>query len=47
MSLNENDLSHVIMYCNKNFDKSINIRILTATTIKFKKDSETFDQPLF
>ena len=46
MSLNESDLLHVIMYGNKNFDNNMNISILTAT-IKFIKDSERFDQPLF
>ena len=46
MSLNESDLIHVILYGNKNFDNNINISILTAT-IKFIKDSERFDQPLF
>ena len=44
-SLNENDLRHVILYGNKNFDSNINISILTAT-IKFIKVSERFDQPL-
>ena len=46
MSLNENDLLHVILYGNKNFDNNMNISILTAT-IKFIKVSERFDQPLF
>ena len=46
MSLNENDLLHVIMYGNKNFDNNINVGMLTAT-IKFIKDSERCDQPLF
>ena len=46
MSLNEIDLLHVILYKNKNFDKNMNISILTAT-IKFIKDSERFDQSLF
>ena len=46
MSLNESDLLHVILYGNKNFDNNINITVLTAT-IKFIKDSERFDQPLF
>ena len=46
MSLNESDLIHVILYGNKNFDNNMNISILTAT-IKFIKDSERFDQPLF
>ena len=36
----------VILYGNKNFDDNMNISILTAT-IKFIKDSERFDQPLF
>ena len=44
-SLNENDLRHVILYGNKNFDSNINISILTAT-IKFIKVSERFDQLL-
>ena len=44
VSLNENDLLHVMMYGNKNFD--MNINILTAT-IKFMKNTERFDQPLF
>ena len=46
MSLNESDLLYVILYGNKNFDSNMNIRILTAA-IKFIKDSERFDQPLF
>ena len=46
MSLNESDLLHVILWGNKNFDNNINISILTAT-IKFIKDTERFDQPLF
>ena len=45
MTLNENDLLHVILYGNKNFDDSMNISILTAT-MKFIKVSERFDQPL-
>ena len=45
ISLNENDLLHVILYGNKNFDNSMNISILTAT-IKFIKVSQRFDQPL-
>ena len=46
MSLNESDLLHVILYGNKNFDNNMNISILTPT-IKFIKDSERFDQPVF
>ena len=46
ISLNENDLLLVILYRNKNFDNNMNISVLTAT-IKFIKDSERFDQPLF
>ena len=46
MSLNENDLIHVILYGNKNFENNMNIGILTAT-IKSIKVSERFDQPLF
>ena len=46
MSVNENDLLHVILYRNKNSDNIMNISILTAT-IKFIKDTERFDQPLF
>ena len=46
MTLNESDLIHVMLYGNKNFDNNINISILTAT-IKFIKDSERFNQPLF
>ena len=46
MSLNESDLRHVSLYRNKKFDNNININILTAT-IKFIKDSERFDQPVF
>ena len=46
MSLNESDLLHVILCGNKNFDNNINISILTAT-VKFIKDTERFDQPLF
>ena len=46
MSLNENELLHVILHGNKKFDNNMNIRILAAT-IKFIKGSERFDQPLF
>ena len=46
LSLNESDLLQVISYRNKNFDNSMNISILTAT-IKFIKDTERYDQPLF
>ena len=46
ITLNESDLLHVILCRNKNFDNNINISILTAT-IKFIKDTERFDQPLF
>ena len=46
MSLNENDLLHVILSGNTNFDNNLNRSILTAT-IKFIKDSKRFDQPLF
>ena len=46
MFLNESDLIHVILYGNKNFDSNMNISIITAT-IKFIKESERFDQPLF
>ena len=46
MTLNESDLIHVMLYGNKNFDNNINISILTAT-IKFIKESERFNQPLF
>ena len=41
MSSSENNLVHVIRYGNKNFDNSINVRMLNAT-IKL-----IFDQPLF
>ena len=44
-SFNEDDLLHVIMYSNKNLD-NMNIRILTMT-IRFIKDSERSEQPLF
>ena len=46
MSLNESDLLHVIMHGSKKFDNNMNISILNAT-IKFIKDTERFDQPLF
>ena len=46
ISLNENDLLHVVLFGNKNFDSNMNVSILTAT-IKFIKDSEKFDQSLF
>ena len=46
LSLNESDLLQVISYRNKNFDNSMNISILTAT-IKFIKDTERFNQPIF
>ena len=44
MYLNKNDLLHVTMHGNKNFDNNMNIR---TSAIKFSKDSERFDQPLF
>ena len=46
MSLNESDVLHVMLYRSKKFDNNMNISILTAT-IKFIKDTERFDQPLF
>ena len=46
MALTGNDLLHVFMYWKKKFNRKINISIITAT-IKFVKDSERFDQPLF
>ena len=46
MSLNESDLLHVMLYGSKNFDNNMNISILTAT-IKFIKNTEMFDRPLF
>ena len=46
MSLNKNDLLHVILYINENFDSNMNTRTLTAT-IKFIEDSERFDKTLF
>ena len=46
MSLNESDLLHVMLYGSKKFDNNMNISILTAT-IKFIKETERFDQPLF
>ena len=46
MSLNEIDLLPVMLYGSKKFDNNMNISILTAT-IKFIKDNERFDQPLF
>ena len=46
MPLDESDLLHVMLYESKNFDNNMNISILTAT-IKFTKDTEKFDQPLF
>ena len=44
--LNENGIVHNIMYSNKNFDSSMNIRILTGTIKFIKGGSERFDQPL-
>ena len=46
ISLNESDLLHSMLYRGKKFDNSTNISILTAT-IKFIKDTERFDQPIF
>ena len=46
MSLNENDLFFVTKNVNKNFDKNMNISILTGS-IELIKDSERFDQPCF
>ena len=46
MPLNESNLLRVMLYGSKNFDKNMNISILTAS-IKFIKDTETFDQPPF
>lgn len=34
MSLNENDLLHVVMYANENFDRSMNIIILSICDYK-------------
>ena len=46
MSLNDSDLLQVRLYGSKNFDHNMHISILTAA-IKFIKDTERFDQPLF
>ena len=46
MTLNESDLLDVLLYGNKSFDNNMNISILTST-IKFIKDTESFDQSLF
>ena len=46
ISLNENDLLHLIIHEDKNFDSNMDTSILTAT-VKFIKDSERFDQPPF
>ena len=46
MSLNESYLLHIMLHGRKNFDNDMNISILTAA-IKFIKDTESFDQPLF
>ena len=47
MSFNKSDLLHdVLLYRNKKLDNNMNINILTAT-IKFSKDYERFDQPVF
>ena len=46
MSLNESDLLHVIVHGNKNFDSSMDIRILIST-FKFIEGAERFDQPFF
>ena len=46
MSLNESDLLHVMLYGSKKFDSNMNMNKLTAT-VKFIKDTERFDQPLF
>ena len=46
MSLNENDLFFVTKNVNKNFDKNMNISILTGS-IELIKDSERFDQSCF
>ena len=45
MFLNKNNLLHVILCENKNFDNNMNISVQKATII-FIKDFETFDQPL-
>ena len=45
MFLNKNNLLHVILCKNKNFDNNMNISVQKATII-FIKDFETFDQPL-
>ena len=46
MTLNESDLLDVLLYGNKSFDNNMNISKLTST-IKFIKDTESFDQSLF
>ena len=46
MTLHESDLLDVLLYGNKGFDNNMNISILTST-IKFIKDTESFDQSLF
>ena len=46
MSLNESDLLYVMLYGSKNFDNIMNISIIIAT-VKFIKNTERFDQPLF
>ena len=45
MFLNKNNLLHVILCGNKNFDNNMNISVQKAAII-FIKDFETFDQPL-
>ena len=45
LSLNKNDLLHIILHGNKIFD-NMNMHILTAT-INFINVSERFDKPLF
>ena len=46
MSMNENDLLHVVLYGNKNFENNMNTISVVTATIKFIKDTERFCQPL-
>ena len=46
MSLNESDLLYIMLYGSKNFDNIMNTSIIIAT-VKFIKNTERFDQPLF
>ena len=46
LCFSENDILHTIVHGNKDFDNKVNVRI-PKLLLKFIKDSERFDQPIF